>query len=557
MKYFLYLCNVKHKHCNILTTRLFFISLAFAFFFACGSAIGQGASFPTSQEGQGIARYMHLTPKQLLDTANRYFLQNKIDEALLCFSLLTGTAPQSVDVEQKKLVIEAYISSANIHIHTNNYRFAYELLLNALQHIETINDTVNKSRAYISLGLIYHSFGKQELAKLYFSEALKYGGDSALVLNNIGYANVVSEQLDEAFDFLNQSLQVAYTSQPHYLYLVLHSLAAYYRNRQVHDSAYHYYHLALDEARAGNTRQHKRVEAIALSGLGNLFFEANKPNSAIHYINRSNTVAIENDLPGVQLENYLILSKIAESRGNRIAAFEYFKKYSDLKDLVFDRERIVEISEMHRRYEISRANQEIERLSIEQQVKNQTIRYQRTIQSILVGVLIVISIVLIFVFFQNRRLDTAYRRLFEKNLKIIELQKNSPETDSEKYQTTALSDEVQNELLPRIYEIMDDISVVCDADFSLDKLAELVGSNRVYISQIINDVLKKNFRGLINEYRIREAQRLFSEADTSKYTIESVALRTGYKSRTSFISAFKEATGVSPSFYVKALQEQT
>jgi len=385
---------------------------------------------------------------------------------------------------------------------------------------------------------------------------LKFGGDSALVLNNIGYANVMSGDLDDAFIYLSQSLQIANTSQPQYLYLVLHSFASYYKHRKIYDSAYHYYQLALNDARAGNTRQHKMVEATVLSGLGKLFFETNKPNSAIQYIAQSNAVAIENDLPGVRLENYLILSKIAESRGDRIAAFEYFKQYSNLKDLVLDRERIVEISELRRRHEVSIANEEIERLTIDQQVKSQTIRYQRIIQFILLLVLIVISAVLIFVFTQHKKLDTAYRRLFEKNLKIIELQEKSPETHSEKYQTSNLTDEIRNELLPRIYEIMDDASVICDAEFSLDKLAELAGSNRVYISQVINDVLKKNFRAFINEYRIREAQRLFSETDTSKYTIEFVALKTGYKSRTSFISAFKEATGVSPSFYLKALQEK-
>jgi AraC-like DNA-binding protein len=157
---------------------------------------------------------------------------------------------------------------------------------------------------------------------------------------------------------------------------------------------------------------------------------------------------------------------------------------------------------------------------------------------------------------QNNKLRTAYKNLFDKNVKLVEVQKHLPKTYSERYQTSTLTDETQSELLARIYTVMEDTSMICDAEFSLDKLADLVESNRVYISQVINDGLKKNFRAFINEYRIREAQRLFSETDTSKYTIDFIAHTTGFKSRTSFISAFKEATGVTPGFYLKALQER-
>jgi AraC-like DNA-binding protein len=115
---------------------------------------------------------------------------------------------------------------------------------------------------------------------------------------------------------------------------------------------------------------------------------------------------------------------------------------------------------------------------------------------------------------------------------------------------------MQQELLNKIYTVMEDVSVVCDPDFSVEKLATLVQSNNTYISQVINTNLKKNFRSFINIYRIREAQRLFSEPDVAKYTIDAVALQVGFKSKSAFYDAFKEITGVSPSFYLKSIQEQ-
>jgi len=86
-------------------------------------------------------------------------------------------------------------------------------------------------------------------------------------------------------------------------------------------------------------------------------------------------------------------------------------------------------------------------------------------------------------------------------------------------------------------------------------LAELVQSNQNYVSLAINNALKKNFRSFLNSYRIREAQRLFSEPDAAKYTIDVVAFMVGFKSRNAFHDAFKEITGVSPKFYFKSVQQ--
>ena len=104
---------------------------------------------------------------------------------------------------------------------------------------------------------------------------------------------------------------------------------------------------------------------------------------------------------------------------------------------------------------------------------------------------------------------------------------------------------------------MEDTSIVCDPEFSIDKLAELSKSNQKYVSQVINDTLKKNFRTFLGTYRIQEAQRLLADFDATKYTIDSIALKVGYKSPNSFRDAFKEITGVSPSFYLKSIQDKS
>lgn len=98
---------------------------------------------------------------------------------------------------------------------------------------------------------------------------------------------------------------------------------------------------------------------------------------------------------------------------------------------------------------------------------------------------------------------------------------------------------------------------ICDCDFSLDKLATLIGSNSRYVSQIINDTYGKNFRTYINEYRIKEAQlRLMNTAVYGNYTIKAIAESVGYKSHANFIIIFKKITGIAPSMYQKMAMEE-
>jgi len=291
-----------------------------------------------------------------------------------------------------------------------------------------------------------------------------------------------------------------------------------------------------------------------------LFFETGQTDSALLYIDLSKRMAIEHNFLKTLAENYLILSRIEKSRGHHRKALEYFEKHANLRDSIFGSAVLGNINQLQRSYELSRVNRQIDQLVVEQQIKENIIRYQKVIQYIIFAVLILMSMVLVFIFFQNRKLNLAYKVLFEKNVELLAFQENSQEKKSAKKHTKksrALTQNMQDELLDKILMLMEDTSIVCDPEFSIDKLAELSKSNQKYVSQVINDTLKKNFRTFLGTYRIQEAQRLLADFDATKYTIDSIALKVGYKSPNSFRDAFKEITGVSPSFYLKSIQDKS
>ena len=505
--------------------------------------------------GQTISSFNKLPKQQLLDTANYFFDQNSTDMALACYSSIINTPVKDADVEQQQIIVEAYNKAAAIYYYMCDYKSAYEFLIKALLLCEKYNYLSYESTIYNNIGNIYYHFKQYDIAKYYYEKALNLCNDSTriiMILNNLGAIELEIGTLDSAFFYLNQSLQISKTHNDMHLHTILNTIASIYKKSKQYNSALKYFKLALNEA-----EKHSQIEKKAknLSDLGNLFFKINKMDSALFYLHLSNTIAEENSFLRILAENYLTLSKIEEAKGRKTSAFEHYKKYVNLKDSVHNATNLGDINQLQRLYEVSKTNQQIEQLVVEQQIKERTIYYQRIIQFITWGVLLLISAVLLIILFQKRRLDVAYKALFEKNIEIIELQHNSSEKHPEKYKKSALTDDMQHELMDRILALMKDTSIICDTEFSLDKLAELVQSNHAYVSQVINTALKKNFRSFLNSYRIREAQQLFSELDTAKYTIDSVAFKVGFKSPSAFRSTFKEITGVSPTFYLKAIRE--
>jgi YesN/AraC family two-component response regulator len=120
------------------------------------------------------------------------------------------------------------------------------------------------------------------------------------------------------------------------------------------------------------------------------------------------------------------------------------------------------------------------------------------------------------------------------------------------YSKSSLNDEQRETLILRIQETLSNPEVICQQDFSLAKLAKLINSNTTYVSQVINEKYGMAFSNLLGSYRIKVACQWMDEpAKYGNLTIEAIASGTGFKSRTTFVNAFKRETGLKPSEYLR------
>lgn len=101
-----------------------------------------------------------------------------------------------------------------------------------------------------------------------------------------------------------------------------------------------------------------------------------------------------------------------------------------------------------------------------------------------------------------------------------------------------------------------DCDELCNPEFSLERLAKIVGSNSKYVSQTINEEFNRNFSTYINDYRVKLACERLANTEYDSYKIKFVGESVGFKSQSIFTEVFRQHTGLSPAVYRKMAKEE-
>lgn len=121
-----------------------------------------------------------------------------------------------------------------------------------------------------------------------------------------------------------------------------------------------------------------------------------------------------------------------------------------------------------------------------------------------------------------------------------------------RYQNAALPDEDVRELGARLLRHMEEDRPYLDPDFDLKALAEGVSLPPHRVSQVLNVGLGQSFFEIVNGYRVRYAEHLLTSANGAGMNISEIMLEGGFNSKSVFNTAFKRATGMTPTQYRRA-----
>lgn len=107
------------------------------------------------------------------------------------------------------------------------------------------------------------------------------------------------------------------------------------------------------------------------------------------------------------------------------------------------------------------------------------------------------------------------------------------------------------EQLKNLLQFMETEKPYLDDKLTLQKLAEQFNLPEKQLSLLINQHTGKHFFDFINEFRINDAKILLKEK--SQLTVLEVLYEVGFNSKSSFYTAFKKETNLTPTDYRKSM----
>ena len=120
---------------------------------------------------------------------------------------------------------------------------------------------------------------------------------------------------------------------------------------------------------------------------------------------------------------------------------------------------------------------------------------------------------------------------------------------SSKYQGSALSPEDQGLYVEMLNELMIKDQAYLDPELTLKSVADKLNVNTSYLSQAINSRFNTGFSDFLNRYRVTEAKRLLMDSENDRYSLDAIAQKAGFNSKSSFYRVFRKHTGTTPSAY--------
>ena len=287
-------------------------------------------------------------------------------------------------------------------------------------------------------------------------------------------------------------------------------------------------------------------------GYGRALIAQKKYKSALEKLQIGKEISEKNITSLFRREVYLLLSACYDRLGEPKEALEYYKKYTAESFRLYNEDKERTEKELMVRYETEKRNKELAQ-------KNMLLQKEQNRVMALVGITFVVLIVVLLFYINYRRKNRLYKQIVRESVdwlakerqfskRIAEQEKQLQEligkagaVDGGRYSGSSLNKDSQQELFGRLERLMQNDQVYKNSLFTREKMAELLGTNRTYLSQTINEQTGLTFTHYMNKYRIEEARRILADPQDDT-PIKAIAADLGFSSVTTFSVSYTHLT---------------
>ena len=481
--------------------------------------------------------------------------------------------------EQKSTLKSLILSNKALglyhHIITQDYSQAANYNFKALEYSRKAKDSRSEIELLSNISSLYFlrsdttgiCYAYEAYAK---SKECKYmpGLYSASV--NISNFLYNKHQYNEALTYLNEGIAIAdnlkFTIEKQYIYSFLGDIYAALQN---HSKAEKSYQMSITDM-AETSNYDKLYARLCFA----IFLKNHKRyNESLNFLNEIRELSQKWNINTFDKEIALFASEIYENIGLYNNALLEYKLFDSIKEVQLNAEKEKEFSILDLKYKIT----EEKRKNAQQEAELLRKDKNLIVLSFIIAILVISAVVCVYLYNktqkrykiivqthlekleEERKLKHQYNQAIKK-LQTIPDFNNEPKDDASeskstgKYTYSALSKEKNRNLFDRLETIMNNDKIYHDANLTIDKLAQILNTNRSYLSQVINENTSLSYSSYINNYRIKEAIELLSDNNNDE-PIKSISFSIGYNSPSNFFTIFKNKVGMSPSVYRENVQK--
>lgn len=517
-----------------------------------------------------FAQWAPKPSQELLDRGHEFLYEGKFRDALIVYSTVANRYyKEGISEEELEHSVRAMNNIGYVYFF---YYFDYQKSYQYLQQAKSISEEHHflSDLAYINLNLgnLYLTLAETQPQDKYFSkkplESYRAAFDYAVnskswdVLQVIYCNMLLSAYVDKKIPLLSEQMKRYHQlTFPKGTVLVKYNLlmekAIRCHQKRKYVDALKYASLAEKAIDTRDTPERYRYSAVGFKM--EMYQLLKDKDNFSRSLGELHQLIIKYDMKDLKAEYYHQLYLYYKDIGEKDSTNHYEIEYLKAKDALITESRLQAVGEMHFLSALQDANDKVRVLAVRH-------TQQQVIIFLCIALFVLASGASVYFVRKNKDLRRKQQALYDRMQESLQNEKQLSQVTAEnkvmpKYQKSKLAEEDKHAIYDRILQVMADMDVICSSDFTLRLLADKVGKPYTEVSQVINEVLGKNFNAFLGECRVKEACRRLSDVEQyGNFTIEAISSSVGFKSRTNFVAIFKKVTGLTPSEYQRTAKLQ-
>lgn len=297
---------------------------------------------------------------------------------------------------------------------------------------------------------------------------------------------------------------------------------------------------------------------------GEIAVQSGDYDDALRYFKLSESLINPEYGRDMELQVYESLADVYSHLGDRLRMGEYADTANRMRRSITSFSQISSLKNAEIKEEIDSIHASLQ----QERERSRTLR-RWTITGLIFGILTALIIAMLLFFL--RRIREKNRTLYLRYVDLLRLRVHRPSYDKHSDEASDAESPVyaddsdgqcddnaaSAENIGLIEHILDTADELYSPNFSAAVMSVMTGVKPRTLSAIIADHYKTSFRHLINSRRIRTVcMRLETESVYDNLTVDAIAESVGIKSRTTFTTAFKKETGMTPAQYIRFVHER-